>query len=156
TVEAVTANFPNLPAPPDMTYGQPTPGPGAPGPGAPFTGTPSVGAPGGGTPSFRAPGGGTPSFGTPGMGNPCTSVPGTAFPGTGGTAAIPGCPSGAGDTKTPGQSTGPVSNGQNPLPSALTDPAQATSANGLAGNLSNGVNQALGPAMGAAQLGSGL
>ncbi|MFV8161896.1 hypothetical protein ACNQVK_07260 [Mycobacterium sp. 134] len=51
TVEAVTKNFPNLPTPPNMKYGDPT-APGGPG------GPTSPGGPGGGTSPFK-PGGGS-------------------------------------------------------------------------------------------------
>ncbi|MFN6547610.1 hypothetical protein [Mycolicibacterium nivoides] len=51
TVEAVTRNFPNLPTPPNMKYGDPT-APGGPG------GPTSPGGPGGGTSPFK-PGGGS-------------------------------------------------------------------------------------------------
>lgn len=155
TVEAVTNDFPNLPAPPDMTYGQPTPGPGAPGPGAPFTGTPNVGPPGGGTPSYRTPSYGTPSFRAPSYGTLGTSTPNpsvtTPAPCTCGSPAMCGCPSDTTGANTGGQPTGAGQNGQTPATSALTNPTQAAGATGLASDAANGANQSLGSAMGAAQ-----
>lgn len=86
TVEAVTADFPNLPAPPNMSFGNPTPGPGAGGPGTPPVGAPDVGGSGAG--------GGSGIGGPGGVSSPPISAP--SFGGSGGGGSSGGSGSGSG------------------------------------------------------------
>ncbi|HET6734013.1 hypothetical protein [Mycobacterium sp.] len=112
TVQAVTDNFPNLPAPPNMQYGPTGPGPTGPGPTGPGPTGPGPTGPGPtnpGTPPFN-----TPKFDTP----PTTSLD------TGKTPAISDYQLGTGDQT-------PISNPQN---WPTTNPSQTT-AQGLKSGL---------------------
>ncbi|MBA0047874.1 hypothetical protein [Mycobacteroides sp. LB1] len=135
TVVAVVENFPNLPSPPNMTYGQPTPGPSVPGsnPG---------GLPGG------TPGSGTPALNTPGAGKPAFDPKELENQLKGNTPILPGDQTEPGDNKT----TDPSQNNNTNKPSTSSGSQDLTSAaqSALQG-MTQGLNSALGAAQQAAQ-----
>lgn len=137
TVQAVTANFPNLPTPPNLKYGPTGPGPSG-GGGTGGGGGGTGGAGGGGT------GGGGSKFGTPPIGTSNFKTPDT-----GKNKAFSDYQLGTGDSKDPGKT--PIDPTQTSLPS--TDPTQ-TPAQSLKSGLdaaTQGLNSGLGAATQAAQ-----
>ncbi|MGH3723713.1 MAG: hypothetical protein ACRDUS_06260 [Mycobacterium sp.] len=131
TAQAVANEFPTLPPSPNMTFGQPTPGPGAGIPSSPGGGVPS--SPGGGTPAFNpnTSGGGTPAFDTKSLEDQLkANSPGNNMPID---------PSQNNNTKNPSTSTG---SGSQDATSAAQSALQG---------MTQGLNSALGAAQQAAQ-----
>jgi hypothetical protein len=141
TVQAVTANFPNLPAAPNMKYGPTGPGPSGGGGGTGGGGGGTGGGGGGGTG-----GGGGSKFGTPPIGTSDFKTPDT-----GKNKAISDYPLGKTDATSTDPSKTPIDGSQTSLPSS--DPTQ-TAAQSLKSGLdaaSQGLNSGLGAATQAAQ-----
>jgi hypothetical protein len=156
TVAAVTNNFPNLPSPPSMTFGQPGTGPGLGGaPGIGGGGVPGLGA-GGGGPGIGA-GGGFAPISPPGMPSnaqlTALTSPNTAqSPITGSSSGFPSAwsasPFGASATPT----SPPFPSAASATPSAASGSGLSNVAQQLAGGPMEGLSslpQSLGQAMNA-------